>query len=112
MKNLHTSALIILFTLMSFSFGQYVDNEINITPYPQGYLIESLSAIGLANNVLNDISTLSAGNPASMVDYSNPALGLSYQFENDIILFDDIAIKTTKKRAKSYCPRPLAWYTI
>ena len=104
MRNLHISLIYTLFIILSFSFGQYVDNDINITQYPQGYLIESLSSIGLANNVLSEITTLSSANPASMVDYSNPALGLSWQFESDINLFDDIAIKTIKKRSKSYWP--------
>ena len=105
--------ILILYSSVSITLGQYIDSEVNLTQYPQGYLIESLSGLGLVKNVISEISNIANTNPSSMVDYHNPAIGISYQFESKIYPFLESNLNVEKKRWNEYLPHSLgAIYAI
>jgi hypothetical protein len=102
------SVIIISCILSTNVFAQYFDYDVNYSGTPQGYQVESLSGLGVLNNLVSNISNLSNANPASMVDYNKKAqLGLSYQFESDIQIIDEPFFNVKKERGSTFFPHSI-----
>lgn len=50
----------------------------------QGFILESLNGYGFNQSTYSPIFNIASGNPASITDYQNFTLGLSYQFDSAI----------------------------
>ncbi|QQS35047.1 MAG: hypothetical protein IPM56_12375 [Ignavibacteriales bacterium] len=57
--------------------------ESRATSFPQGFGLGLLNSYG-TSSIYNDVSNLSSMNPASIVQFNNYSLGLSYQFSTNI----------------------------
>ena len=72
----------VFFLLESYSFGQR-SNGREVVLFPQGFGIELLNSKG-TSGIFNNISNLSAMNPATINQFENLSIGLSYQFQTSI----------------------------
>ena len=91
----------VFFLLESYSFGQR-SNGREVVLFPQGFGIELLNSKG-TSGIFNNISNLSAMNPATINQFENLSIGLSYQFQTTITNAYAIGIGTS--RIYNYLPQ-------
>lgn len=65
--------------------------------YPQSMEAISFHSIGFSNMVETTISDLPGANPASVADYKNPSIGISFNYATEIPQFADIILKRSKQ---------------
>lgn len=77
--------LVLVLALFSstFLFPQTRVTESNARLFPQGYGIKLLNFAG-TSSIINDVSNLGFMNPASISEFENYSLGISYQFNTSI----------------------------
>jgi hypothetical protein len=76
---------LVLFFLLIFSINSLAQrsNEFNLILFPQGYGIKFLNSSG-TSSIFNDVSNLGFMNPASISEFENHSLCISYQFNSSI----------------------------
>lgn len=79
--------LISIIMRLTNSFAQQVswgETTIPCVFLTQGYVLESISGSGFTNSTSSHVTNISSSNPASLHNFDNVSVGLSYQFESSI----------------------------
>lgn len=82
MKNL-VWLLVLSNSIFLFSQTNIRQGKSSVIFFPQGYGVKLLNSSG-TSSILNDVSNLGFMNPASISEFENYSLGLSYQFNTSI----------------------------
>lgn len=72
--------------------------------FPQMTAIGSYNSLGFSNMFSGPASQISAGNPADLSGFNNPAVGIRFDYPTEIKLYDDIKLGWRK----SYIPSSFA----
>ncbi|MFQ6614744.1 MAG: hypothetical protein ACE5D1_07870, partial [Fidelibacterota bacterium] len=93
----------IFFTCSIMAQTTPINSEMHTLFLPQGFVLESLGGYGYTNVARVSIFNISSGNPASLIDFRKPALGVAYQSDSGIK--DAWLAGTGHKRIKNDWPQ-------